>query len=89
MLGRVELGLHVFAGTARAVEAAVVLLAVRVTALDHESRNDAMEFGVVVEPCAREVEEVLDVVGGDLGEEFDGDVAVTGSEDGLCHGGER
>jgi len=53
-----------------------------VAALDHEAGDDAMEDHAVVEPLAGEVEEVLDVVGGDVGPEFDGDVAFGGFDGG-------
>src|SRR6185436_16702156 len=71
--GVVELSLHAMARPARAVAIARALgvLRVRVAALDHEARDHAVEGGAVVETLARQVQEVLHVSGGLVGQELD------------------
>src|SRR4051812_19312080 len=85
MRGLGEFGFQVFAGTAGAVQALVGILAVGIAALDHEVGNHAMEQGLVIKTLFRQLDEILDVVGRDLGKELEGDIAVAGGNDGLGH----
>src|SRR5690606_27901465 len=62
-------------------------LAVGVTALDHETGDDAMELGSIIKTGARQFEKILNMVGRDFGEKFEGDVAVACGQDSLCHEG--
>src|SRR5690606_22544595 len=64
----VELGLDVPAGPTRAITAGAA-------ALDHEPGQNAVKGQAVVEALLRELEKVFRMERGDVGPEFDGDVA--------------
>src|SRR5262249_61616708 len=61
MWGAVELRPNLITRAARASS-------LRTAALDHESRNDAVEDHVVVKPDLREAQEILHVAGRDFGQ---------------------
>src|SRR6266850_4339170 len=77
-LSIIELRLDRVAGAAGAHRGMVhrKRLRLRVAELHHEARLDAMEPLAVVEPGARELEEVLDVLGRVGGEELERDLAA-------------
>src|SRR6266542_5533071 len=50
----------------------------RVTALDHEGLDDAVERGVVVKALARQEDEVIHRLGCLIGKQLDDDVALAG-----------
>lgn len=58
----------------------------RVSALDDEVRDEAVEDCVGVVAVETVLEEVLGCEGGLLCEEFEGQVAGGGAQDGLCGG---
>src|SRR5688572_22244845 len=87
-VGRVvELGLDLVAGVPGAVHGAVlVVLGVRVAALDHETGDHAVEGGLVVEALLREVQEVLDVARSLVVQELDLHLAELRGDDGARRG---
>ena len=58
----------------------------RVTGLDHEVRDHAVEDDAVVEPVARELDEVVDRLGRVVVEELELDRAMVGVHRCVAHG---
>lgn len=83
----VELGLDLVTGATCTRHAAGAWLGVRTAALNHETLDDAVKGGAVIEAFFGELKEVLDGLRGDLGPELDREVAGGGVDDGAGRGG--
>jgi hypothetical protein len=78
----VEFGGNLVARITGAGHAAGAGLGVGATALDHEALHDAVERRAVVKAVAGEFLEVFDRFGGDFRPERNGNIAVSGGDDG-------
>lgn len=78
----VELGVDGVAGATGSVHVPGLVFGVRVTTLDHESRDDTVESDSVIEAFGGELLEILGVSGGVFGEELDDNSTVVGLDDG-------
>lgn len=90
VLDLIELLGELVARAAGAVRASIVgVAAVRASALNHESRDDAVEPDTIVEAFGDELLERGGMLGRMVGEELDDDPAVSGVQDGdrIASGG--
>ena len=79
----VELGFDLVAGVAGAGHSLGTLFGVGATALDHETLENAVKCGAVVETFAGEFFEILDVLRCDVGPEGEGHFSEGGLDDGV------
>lgn len=79
----IELGLDGVAGAAHAVLRLVGILGIRVAALDHEARNDAVKGRPVVKAFLCEINEVLHMARCDIRKELQFDIAELGGDNGT------
>ena len=81
----VELGFDLIAGATSAGHTALAGLGVGATTLDHETLDDPVEGGAVIETFPGEFFEVRNRLGCDFGPESDSEIAVGGLDDGLFY----
>ena len=78
MLGVVELGIDRVTGATRAMLGTILAFGIGIAALDHESRNDAMESRAVVKPFAGQFFKVVHMAGRLVRKKFEFNVAMYG-----------
>jgi hypothetical protein len=84
----IKFGLYVVSGPACAVLAPVLTFRIGVPSLDHETGDDSVENGLIVESFIRQLDKIVDVFWGIFGKKTYGDIPefCVNNSFYLCHG---